>query len=348
VHLNTSDLVQQSYASNFSGGEFFLEDHRVKGQKVLPAVAYLEMARAAVTLASPARPESSFLELRDTVWLKPIVVAGPKQVFISLFESDEGGRTSEQIDYEIYGRDEDAQGQLLEVLHCQGHAVFSRQPAPAGLDVARLRARMDRGEMTASELYATLTGIGLEYGSSHRGVTAVYLGEDELLAQLRLPTSVAQDGADDFLLHPSLMDSALQASIGLIPGLTRSSRGPYVPFALESLRVISACEGEMYAWVRHSQAASANATGALVKLDIDLCDPHGKICVQMRGFASRVLEGGIASAAQPLTAANPVAAPDAGEEAAASFDDDFYRQLVERVSNKEISVDEAVELGQSR
>src|ERR1700729_2421240 len=47
LHRNTSDLMEQRYSAEFSGEEFFLADHEVKGEwggreKVLPGVAYLE------------------------------------------------------------------------------------------------------------------------------------------------------------------------------------------------------------------------------------------------------------------------------------------------------------------
>ena len=53
LHSNTSDLREQRYSARFTGEEFFLRDHRVvlsggAGERVLPGVAYLEMARAAV------------------------------------------------------------------------------------------------------------------------------------------------------------------------------------------------------------------------------------------------------------------------------------------------------------
>ncbi|MFX9127653.1 hypothetical protein ABTN71_19915, partial [Acinetobacter baumannii] len=48
LHRNTSDLAGQRFSSRFSGEEFFLKDHVVGGQRVLPGVAYLELARAAV------------------------------------------------------------------------------------------------------------------------------------------------------------------------------------------------------------------------------------------------------------------------------------------------------------
>src|SRR5690606_21431311 len=37
VHVNTSDLSQQGYSTVLAGDEFFLVDHRVDGQKMLPA-----------------------------------------------------------------------------------------------------------------------------------------------------------------------------------------------------------------------------------------------------------------------------------------------------------------------
>src|SRR6185503_6687611 len=51
VQENTSDLWEQRFSTTFSGAEFFLADHVIQGTKVLPAVTYLEMARAAVERA---------------------------------------------------------------------------------------------------------------------------------------------------------------------------------------------------------------------------------------------------------------------------------------------------------
>src|SRR5260370_28694640 len=70
LHRNTSDLSEQRYSSIFTGEEFFLVDHQVKvdghaSQRVLPGVAYLEMARAAIEHAVPVHPESTVLTMRS-------------------------------------------------------------------------------------------------------------------------------------------------------------------------------------------------------------------------------------------------------------------------------------------
>src|SRR5262245_41027415 len=298
LHRNTSDLSEQRYSSTFTGEEFFLADHRAPvdgraGQKVLPGVAYLEMARAAVERAVPARPESTVLELRNTVWAQPVVVGQNKQISISLSANDQ-----DQIDYEIYGQDSDQ-----EIVHCQGRAVWSREPAPAALDLDQLKGQMERGQLESGGVYALCARMGLIYGPSFQGITAIHRGSGQALAQLRLPSVVA-DTSGDYVLHPSLMDGALQAAVGLIDDASESNQ-PRLPFALETLRVISPCSQEMVAWVRY--APGSQAAGAVVKLNIDPCDERGNVCVQMRGFSSRAPRNEIGTPASRSEAASPTA-----------------------------------------
>src|SRR6266545_1592443 len=288
LHSNTSDLSEQRYSSTFTGQEFFLADHqaRVDGradQKMLPGVAYLEMARAAIERALPSRPESTVLELRNTVWAQPVVVAEKKQVSISLAANDQ-----DQIDYEIYSQDSEQ-----EIVHCQGRAVWSREPAPAALDLDQLKGQMGRGQLEPSSVYALCAGMGLIYGPSFQGITTIHRGNGQALAQLRLPSVVA-DTSGDYVLHPSLMDGALQAAVGLIDDASESIQ-LRLPFALDSLRIISPCATDMIAWVRYSPGSQAADTVA--KLDIDLCDERGNVCAQMRGLSSRALGKAISTTA---------------------------------------------------
>ncbi|HEX6160071.1 MAG TPA: SDR family NAD(P)-dependent oxidoreductase, partial [Thermoanaerobaculia bacterium] len=84
---------------------------------------------------------------------------------------------------------------------------------------------------------------------------------------------------------PSLMDGSLQSAVALLEAVDADQ--PRVPFALETLRIVAPCTSEMVAWVRY--ASGSQAAGSVVKLDVDLCDASGNVCVQMRGFSSRVL-----------------------------------------------------------
>jgi polyketide synthase PksN len=333
LHANTSDLSEQRYSTTFTGEEFFLADHQLLMEggavhKVLPGVAYLEMARAAVVQGLAIQSGSSIVELLNTIWLRPLVVANPTGVSIALLVDGD----HDWINYEIYSS---AAGQ--KTIHCHGQAVVSDARPSIKLDIEKLRAQMNPFRLGPSGIYAAFGAMGLNYGPAHQGIVALYQRENQVLAQLHLPQSVSST-QHDYILHPSLLDSALQASIGLIVDANSFSIRPPVPFALNSLRQLSACENEMFAWVRPSKNAPESKA-----LDIDLCDRHGNICVQMKGFVSRILQGETGSA-EGENCLSAEGSPDyRGDDS--DFDDAFYRKLIDDIGNREVSVDEAVELG---
>ena len=326
LHRNTSDLSGQRYTSAFTGNEFFLTDHRVSTnggapKKVLPGAAYLEMARAALELASSDRQSLGTVELRNTAWLKPVVVTEQAEISISLIPSGNG-----HVDYEIHSVDEKQQ----ETTHCRGQAVLGRSSAPGQIDLGRLRAELKRGRLEAAEIYARFEKMGLRYGPAHQGIVAINLGEKQALAELRLSIG------HEYVLHPGLMDSALQASIGLFFGETGDLDKPRVPFLLDSLQVVSGCKAEMFAWVRYSSDTSHGAAG---KVDIDVCDPRGNVCIRMRGFATRDSGSAVGS---PVYATIPAAKLPIKKDS--SFDRDFYKKLIADVASNLVTIDDAVRL----
>src|SRR5262245_24479843 len=288
LHCNTSDLSALRYRSTFTGEEFFLTDHQVAvngqaGHKVLPGVAYLEMARAALEDSVAERPDATLLELRNIVWAQPIVVAERTEVSLAVVATDD-----DEIEFEIF-----SQGADEEIVHGQGRAAAIHQSAPSPLDVEQLKRQMGQGELAPEDLYETCAGMGLLYGPLFRSITAIHRGDGQVLAELRLPRT-AEDTFADYVLHPSLMDGALQACVGLMEGGPASTH-PRLPFALDTLRIVSRCTPEMVAWVRY--APGSRAGDPVAKLDIDLCDARGHVCVQLRGLSTRRLGTEINTAA---------------------------------------------------
>ncbi|NOU16649.1 MAG: SDR family NAD(P)-dependent oxidoreductase [Bacteroidales bacterium] len=305
LHTNSSNLNHQSYSSIFSGEEFFLRDHKVMGQKVLPGVVYLEMARAAFVQATTTRNESAggkkVIELHNVVWAQPIVVKDSIEISIALYPSNEKSNC-EKIDYEIFSIKSDGE-RVKETIHGQGQITFVDKTLSSKLDLVSLREQMIYGKLDASDIYPIYSEVGIDFGTSFRGITSIYRGNKQVFAQLSLPVTLI-DSHHDYLLHPSLMDSAIQSSIGLFAdtnnlngfdGSGYSIAGskfvqrPLLPFALESLCIISPCTKEMFAWVRYSVENSEGnkSEDKITRLDIDLCDFEGNICVQMRGFSFR-------------------------------------------------------------
>src|SRR5262249_22257955 len=180
LHENTSDLEEQRFSSRFHGREFFLADHRVRGRRTLPGVAYLEMARAAVRRATGARrdsePEVSGLLLKDIAWVRPITVDEPDlDVHIRLLPEPNG-----HIQFAIY-TDADSDG-AAPVLHGQGRALLGAPQAWPDLDLARLQEACDRASLDATQCYQAFSRMGLDYGPAFQAIDTIYVGASNVLA----------------------------------------------------------------------------------------------------------------------------------------------------------------------
>ncbi|MEJ2620930.1 MAG: SDR family NAD(P)-dependent oxidoreductase, partial [Candidatus Thiodiazotropha sp.] len=284
VQQNTSDLLEQRYSSIFSGKEFFLEHHKVQGQRLLPGVAYLEMAFDAVGRAAGAQDDKCIV-LKNVVWAQPIVVGNePARIHVGLFPEGNG-----DIAYEIYSN---AGANVKErLIHSQGHAALEEMGEIPNLDITSLRSQCHLKTLSSAQCYEAFRATGIDYGAGHQGLEKVYVGRSQVIAKLSIPSVVA-DTLDHYVLHPSLLDSALQAAVGLLVQTADENIPDHklvLPFALQSIEIYSGCQASMWTWIRYSEDNIADSQ--VQKLDIDLSDDAGRITVRMQGFTARLAEG---------------------------------------------------------
>ncbi|MEV4517118.1 SDR family NAD(P)-dependent oxidoreductase [Dactylosporangium sp. NPDC049525] len=306
LHRNESTLWAQRYRAELTGDEFFLADHRIRGARVLPAVALVELAQAAVMAA--ADPDGGYdahtLRLSQVVWARPVIVGdAPAAIAVELLPRDD-----DRLDVEIRelgGADPDDDADLYS------RAVASVRPRTADrprLDVAAIRAACTAAEVSGADCYDGFAALDMRYGPAMRALTALRTGDRQVLAQLELPAAATLDG---YTLHPSLLDGALQACIGLVDG-----DGVAVPFAVDEVEIFAPVPARAWAWLRPSPGAAAG--GAVQRNDIDVCDEDGAVCVTWRGLHVRKLSGPPASAAPEIDVRVPVWRPAPATQAAES------------------------------
>ncbi|WP_394537195.1 amino acid adenylation domain-containing protein [Lysobacter enzymogenes] len=307
LHRNESSLHQHRYTSVFDGEEFVFADHQVRGARLLPGVAYLEMARAA--LAQALRSERAAINLHNVSWLRPLVVgAQPLAVHVTIAARASGGYSFQVASAPEHG---------AQCVHCEGSASLADADAPAGdggrLDFDALRAQCG-GAIAGADCYALFDRLGCRYGPSLRALVDTRAGIDAdgrrfALGRLRLPAQAQRD--ERYVLHPGLLDSALQASIGLgldpqsdpqsdDASLDGAELEQTLPFSIDRVRIAHA-PGDS-AWVLVREAADSSQ--AVNKLDVSLCDDDGRVAVEIAGLSARVVSG-----AGDEVAAAPVQAP---------------------------------------
>ncbi|MEU5186688.1 SDR family NAD(P)-dependent oxidoreductase [Streptomyces klenkii] len=299
LHRNTSGLAGQRYTSTFTGDEPFLAAHRVGGARVLPAVAYLEMARAAVADATghaPGHPAPA-VRLRDVVWTRPLIAGdAPVDVHVGLAPRTGTEGAGEDLAFEVTVTPGDA---TTAVVHGRGTAELLPSEAlgeagePETLDLGALRTAC-RTPHAPEDAYAAFRAQGLDYGPAMRGLDEILLGEGQLLARIQAPALAPDSSLDEgFVLPPSVLDGAFQSSLVLM-AQSAGTAGPTMPFALERIDIHRPCAAVTWAWVRRRPGG-----GAAAAFDIDLCDAEGVVGVRLRGLVQRT---GASSAESPALA----------------------------------------------
>lgn len=273
IHRNVSDFYRQQFASVFDGREFFLAEHVLKGKKVLPGVAYLEMTLFAAQASSKRKVAS----LNDVVWMQPVIV-GDEECRLCVSLSPE----AEHIRCDVFSEGSDPSA---PVIHSQGFLTCGDAPDRDTriVDIQAIRSACN-SSLSQSEFYSVLDGLGADYGNSFQVIETLWKDRNQALAKLRLPEHRIPD-ADAYHLHPSIMDAAFQITDSLIlqPGET----GGYLPFFVKRIDVHQKTPASGYAHVRFS--AEGRPQGAVVKYDIDIMNDAGEVCVSIQEFCARKL-----------------------------------------------------------
>lgn len=296
LQQNTSNFTEQRYSSTFTGEEFFLVDHKVNMQKILPGVVYLEMVRAAVMEAAGVLPEDrKTVKIKNLIWARPVLVnEEPVQVHIGLFPGENG-----EITFEIYSPGENTEDEVI--IYSRGNAILVEVTENPVLDLKALQAECGKPKTFKKEIYDMFASIGFQYGPGHQGIESISMIKGLVLAKLSLPSCIAQN-KEKYMLHPSLMDAALQASIAITAGETdnKTTSRVYLPFALQELEIYRDCTSNMWSVIRYSKGSTA--ADSISKLDIDVCDEQGNVCVSINGYSSKLLEGDFESTSNQMAA----------------------------------------------
>ncbi|HET8798147.1 MAG TPA: SDR family NAD(P)-dependent oxidoreductase [Thermoanaerobaculia bacterium] len=283
VHRNSSTFDEQKFSTRFTGEEFFLTDHVVETQKILPGVAYLEMARAAGELSANA----GVRVIRILVWERPLIVGGEsKEVEVSLAP----GRNDVKFTVRTAGG----------ATHCTGKLAYDvDKPAPERLDIAGILERCPELVMSGGELYPFLRSVGLKLGSGFQIVKGIYANESESLAILELPEHLKKS-AELFWLHPALMDGSLHTAIGLLKA--KGIDAPLgLPYSVEEVQILHPLRDLYYGYA--TWTFDPNAGVDRQKVTFHLLDKSGRVLVRLKDFMTRPLPGATAASLPKVSAA---------------------------------------------
>lgn len=247
----------------------YLGDHRIYGEVVCPAGAYLEMALAA---ARDVHGSGTWV-LEDVKLEKALVLQEGEPVQIQVTSDD-----AENL-FSIYSR----AGKTTQswIRHASGHlGLLPAGKAPATLSLQRLREQC-RKEVTAQECYQRFDRVGLQYGPQFRGLGRIWSGDGESLGQLQIPPGLEQD-IQDYVFHPALLDAAFQVLFAAFSSVDRA----YLPVGITRLRVYSRPTPLLWAYGRKLNESPGSLEG-----DVQILDHDGTAVAEIKGLRLQAIEG---------------------------------------------------------
>jgi acyl transferase domain-containing protein/NADPH:quinone reductase-like Zn-dependent oxidoreductase/acyl carrier protein len=250
----------------------FLCDHRKRGAIIFPATGYLEMARAAA-VSIFGRTDVS---VNDVVILEPLALPerGGKTTQVVVAQSDAGSAS-----FRLFSLDSEAGQPEQWKQHAIGalRVAAARADRPAAPSLDAVRARL-ADEVTAADYYEQMERDGHHYGPAFRGLSRIWRGESEVLAELELPEAIAGEVAD-YALHPAIFDAALQL-IGAVSGAATADGKLYLPVSIDSavVRVSGQTRGWSHTTLRPVSVGSAPT------VDVRVFDAAGSIVAEVSGL----------------------------------------------------------------
>ncbi len=269
------------YLSEFSGEEHFLSDHKVLGNKILPGVAYVEMAASsAKDYLSRKGINPKSISLTNVVFSQPFVVNASKAIAIVL--SSVSGKKDIHFSVSSHS-DTDL------CIHAEGTITNDNQLTEETLNLTALHSK-NKTLIDSEKFYSIFEGMGIEYGATHKAVSEISIGSDgvfdeSVIASLALPSDLVSCDQREFYLHPSILDGALQTSIALDVERFTVETHPAVPFRVDRIDVFSGVPAGKSLVVANKNALFDNNVNDV--FDFFVCHPDGKVYLKMSGFYAR-------------------------------------------------------------
>lgn len=277
ISQNTSTLSSTCFSSLLSAQAFYATDHDINGQKIFPGTGFLEMALVAGSVASEQKVE----RIKDIVWVHPLGFRGDSQLARTCLVA-----TDNDIEFEISSLD----GEHDRIVHSEGRLVLrawsDHEELPSDARLIEDLVNQGGARMDGPEFYSRFAQAGFNYGPAFQVIESVTLDQTSALSKLRLPGCLASE-FEQFVLHPSIVDGALQTVVALVDSL--ESGTPFLPFALDELVLLRPLTSVCYAYAQATGSKGGSQAG-IRSFDIQILSESGYTLIELNGFCVRPLD----------------------------------------------------------
>ncbi|MBO0859128.1 MAG: SDR family NAD(P)-dependent oxidoreductase, partial [Chloracidobacterium sp.] len=242
--------------------------HQVLNQSIIPGVGHIEMALEGL---SQIKPHAAY-DVAKVVWLQPLIVDGDYKDVEILIDSRE-----DRLTFHIQSeRDRET------IIHSQGEFHLKAPQShnrTESLDIDSVKARCVSQSNNYGKPFERLQAMGISYGSFFQAFTRLWQGDGEAIGLLELPQEHEAE-FQNYILHPTIMDGALQTTIGLMD-IVKGARAA-MPFSVEKIETFNPLKKRGYAYLTPGREK--------FHFNVTITDESGLVCVRIHDIAFREIK----------------------------------------------------------
>jgi acyl transferase domain-containing protein len=272
-----SALKEIQFESDISqNSPVYLKHHRVFENAVVPATAYLEMALAAG--ANVLKSENLVLE--DVVIQQALTLADNEDKKLQLILTPE---TPSAYNFEIFSYTQSEEDQPIWTQHAAGRVLAGDKCTQHPQENWETLITQYTQEISLTDFYQQFRDQGIDYGLLFQAIKQLWHKPEKALSQIRLPEALLTQAlvteAQEYILHPVLLDASLQALGAIFPN--DEGKNTYLPVKIERLQVYR--RSGIHVWSQAQMNPIKKANPRLVKGNISLYTLDGQIVAQLEG-----------------------------------------------------------------
>jgi malonyl CoA-acyl carrier protein transacylase len=257
----------------------FLVDHRIYEKVVVPGASHISLLLAAASLTF----STTGCQLEDILFPQALAIPeqGVRNVQVALTPQD-SSYSFQVISFD--SSSSSANGSSSWAVHTTGKISPSMESSQHSLESIKEIQSRCRQQVESAEIYQAIWDTQIHLGESFRWIDQVWLGEEEVLCQMKVPETVLD--VLKYQIHPALIDSCFQSVAALNLSLAGNKNETFVPFSIEKFTFYRGPENGLL-WCYTRGLKEGESESKLQKAEIRLFDQSGALVAEVNGFEGR-------------------------------------------------------------
>jgi len=255
----------------------FLADHRIYEKVVVPGASHISLLLAGAYITFSATQ----CQLEDILFPQALAIPeqGVRTVQVAFTPQDSS------YSFQVISFDSSSNDGNSWAVHATGKiSPTNVERSHDSLEtIEEIQSRCSQ-KIESTEIYQNLWDRQVQLRESFRWIDQVWLGEGEILCQMKVPETVLD--ALKYQIHPALIDSCFQSVAALNISLAGDRNETFVPFNIEKFTFYQRPENGLL-WCYTRGLKDVASEDQLLKAEIQLFDQTGALVAQVNGFEGR-------------------------------------------------------------